>query len=750
MTRGKYLLSIFGIGLLFVLMAVGVYFFQWQAGRMRRIELPPGASEALKEGFREGALTSDSCRTCHADVFEAWGQSHHAHANRMLSPNRDREAFVPERSLVASGLTTRVFWKGDQASISAPVADGSVQTFHPDMVLAYTPMHQYLIPFGSGRWQVTEWAWDPARKDWFNVYGPEGRHPWEWGSWAGRGMNWNSNCAACHMTGYDKNYSIPTDSYASRWNEMGVSCLQCHAVTEEHLRNPKTPLPKHNWDVGQDNCASCHSRREEIYPGFGPGSNYDDHYRLALPVTEGLYYPDGQVRDEDFEYGSFLLSKMGGRAGITCLDCHNPHSGATKLPAVNNSTCLTCHSPPGQRGAIVIDPVLHGHHAADSAGNRCIECHMTQTTYMQRDPRRDHGFHIPDPLMTKELGIPNACNKCHGDKSVDWAIEWTDRWYGEKMNRPERERTRAVARAYSGDSTKELADDLLRLAAREDIPAWKAALLSMASRRIDLPPVQAALKQGLSNKNPIVRATAVDSLAPLPAEARTEIASLLNDPIRLVRLRAAWSMRDALPSTTGNRKELLESLNFNADQPAGAASMGQWYYAQRDVKLAETWYRKAISWDRFSPPLYEDLALMQNASQNPQGALATLNEGLKSIPSAPTLLSMKALLLAEGGDLKGAESAFQEALAKEPWMSRNWYNLGLLYAQQERLEEAVKALQKAEEIDKESPDMPFALATIYLRQNNRTAAIEAARRALQISPDFVPAQNLLKTLGPLP
>ena len=39
---------------------------------------------------------------------------------------------------------------------------------------------------------------------------------------------------------------------------------------------------------------------------------------------------------------------------------------------------------------------------------------------MARDPRHDHGFTIPDPLLTKELGIPNACNRCHADKTVDW------------------------------------------------------------------------------------------------------------------------------------------------------------------------------------------------------------------------------------------------------------------------------------------------------------------------------------------
>jgi tetratricopeptide (TPR) repeat protein len=72
----------------------------------------------------------------------------------------------------------------------------------------------------------------------------------------------------------------------------------------------------------------------------------------------------------------------------------------------------------------------------------------------------------------------------------------------------------------------------------------------------------------------------------------------------------------------------------------------------------------------------------------------------------------------------------------------------LLCAQQDRLDEAVQALRKAEELDKDSPDFPFARATIHLRQNDRAAAHAAALRALEISPDFPAARQILDSLGP--
>src|SRR5206468_12509743 len=61
-----------------------------------------------------------------------------------------------------------------------------------------------------------------------------------------------------------------------------------------------------------------------------------DTHRVAL-LEDRLYHPDGQIRDEVYEYGSFLQSKMFNR-GVTCSDCHDPHSG--KLRAPGSQVCL--------------------------------------------------------------------------------------------------------------------------------------------------------------------------------------------------------------------------------------------------------------------------------------------------------------------------------------------------------------------------------------------------------------------------
>lgn len=47
-------------------------------------------------------------------------------------------------------------------------------------------------------------------------------------------------------------------------------------------------------------------------------------------------------RDEDYCETGLRLSRMG-KAGVTCLDCHDPHTGTLKLPQEDNTLCMRCH-----------------------------------------------------------------------------------------------------------------------------------------------------------------------------------------------------------------------------------------------------------------------------------------------------------------------------------------------------------------------------------------------------------------------
>src|SRR5262249_35174951 len=158
-------------------------------------------------------------------------------------------------------------------------------------------------------------------------------------------------------------------------------------------------------------CAQCHARRGQIANGYTAGKRFLDYYRPAL-LTNRLYYPDGQQRDEVYIWGSFLQNKMYAN-GVTCSDCHNPHS--RKLRAEGNRMCATCHSDEKY------DSVSHHHHKTTGSGAQCVGCHMPATTYMIVDPRPDHSLRVPRPDLSVALGVPNACNNCHRERDSRWA-----------------------------------------------------------------------------------------------------------------------------------------------------------------------------------------------------------------------------------------------------------------------------------------------------------------------------------------
>lgn len=151
------------------------------------------------------------------------------------------------------------------------------------------------------------------------------------------------------------------------------------------------------------------------------GAPFLDHYLPAL-LTQGLYHPDGQQRDEVYTWGSILQSRMYA-AGVTCSDCHEPHGQA--LRAEGNAVCAQCH-PPAKYAA-----ESHHFHDPSSQSGQCVACHMPATNYMVVDPRRDHSLRIPRPDRSVALGTPNACNGCHADRDAAWAAAATHRWYGE-------------------------------------------------------------------------------------------------------------------------------------------------------------------------------------------------------------------------------------------------------------------------------------------------------------------------------
>ena len=375
-----------------------------------------------------------SCASCHQSQFDAFQGSHHDQA-MAVATDESVLADFNDQTIEHFGVTSRMFRDGTRFMINTEGPDGQMQDFEVKYTFGVEPLQQYMVELERpvdaaeneiGKVQVLRVSWDTDQKKWFYLSPPdvsEKLDPSDPLHWTGITQNWNTTCAICHSTDYQKNFDLASRSYHSTFSEIDVSCEACHGPASYHVelaermslfwdRNHGYGLAKLKTESNLaqiHTCAPCHSRRAEVNGGFSPGCNFDEFFVLQT-INEPVYHPDGQIRDEDYVHGSFIQSKMF-HNGIKCSDCHDVHS--TKLIYSGNQVCTSCHQHPSGK----YDTPSHHHHAPGTPGSQCVDCHMPQTTYMAVDHRRDHSFRVPDPALSIATGTPNACTGCHLDES---------------------------------------------------------------------------------------------------------------------------------------------------------------------------------------------------------------------------------------------------------------------------------------------------------------------------------------------
>ena len=240
--------------------------------------------------------------------------------------------------------------------------DGVLQDFEVAYTFGVEPLQQYLVRFPGGRYQALGIAWDSrpevdGGQRWFHLYPDERIDHRDPLHWTGPYQNWNFMCAECHSTGLEKRYDPIEGHYDTTWFGIDVACEACHGPGSRHVTwakegadasvplmalsvmlsdadggewssDPGTGVPRRSVARGAraevEVCARCHSRRSVISERYVHGRPLMDTHVPAL-LTDPLYFADGQIRDEVYVYGSFLQSKMH-REGVTCGDCHDPHS----------------------------------------------------------------------------------------------------------------------------------------------------------------------------------------------------------------------------------------------------------------------------------------------------------------------------------------------------------------------------------------------------------------------------------------
>ena len=671
------------------------------------------------------------CAGCHAAQEKLWAGSHHDLA--MQHANKDTVlGDFGDTKFTHFDVTSTFFKDGDRFMVRTDGPDGKLHDYEIKYTFGVVPLQQYLIEFPDGRLQALGIAWDsrPAQeggKRWFHLYPGEAVDHTDELHWMGLNQNWNYMCAECHSTNVKKNYDPASNRFNTTWSELDVSCEACHGPGSTHVdwaekgeteraadetRGLVVALNERQgvtWpiDPAKGNakrstprtsrkeielCARCHARRGLLSEAYVPGRPLMDTHRPAL-LSEGLYYPDGHIQDEVYVYGSFLQSRMY-HAGVTCSDCHEPHSLALRAPG--DQVCLGCHA--AERFATP----KHHFHESGSPGARCVECHMPEETYMVVDPRRDHSIRVPRPDLSVRLGTPNACTRCHSAQTDAWAAARVIEWYG-KPAKGYQDYAEALQAGRRGEP--EAPALLIDLLSRKQQPAIARATAVAMLAPYPIPQALQAVNDALYDEDPMVRLGGLEALDGLPADLQVRLGQhLLEDPLRAVRTEAARVLA-AVPDTAFDAEqrarlkdavdEYIETQRLSADRPQAQVNLGNLYTRMGEARKAEAAYRQALALDERFVPAYANLADLYRQTGQETEAQKALTQGLAMAPNAASLHHAQGLALVRRKDLDGAVEALARAVEQAPDNARYAYVYAVALDANGKLAAAIDVLDQA-------------------------------------------------------
>ena len=577
-----------GTVLLFLFIGVATALGVWS---LRSPSAPPGhtadvatiAGSSTRSDVAARFVGAKTCVECHAPQGERWRQSMHARAMETPTPDSVKAPFAGER-FSQHGVTTTFSRDGSRFVVRTDGPDGTLRDFDVAYTFGVEPLQQYLLPLPGGRYQALEHLVGHA---------PGGRgRPAMVPPVPARAASRRRRPALDEPVAElelraARNAIRPTcarattqahNSYKTTWSDISVACESCHGAGSRHVAWARGRTSTGPRAAGEDDglvplgskdgaawqfdaasgiahrdrprtsrvevemCARCHARRAVL----------TDEYHVGLPLTEthrpsllddGLYFADGQMQDEVYEYGSFLQSRMYAN-GVTCSDCHDPHR--PEIASNPDAVCQRCHLP-----SKFATP-SHHHHAADSPGAQCVSCHMPTRTYLAVDRRRDHSLRVPrrshgeDRHAERLRGLPRQSTGVVGRGAGSHVVRppcvTLTPHYGEAI---------AAGRSAAVDAESRLIAVVTDAAQPAIVRATATSLLARWLDPLSGPVIESAAR----DPAPVVRMAAVDGLSALPQALRPRaLTPLLADPSRAVRIEAARALATA-PLEAGDRGE---------------------------------------------------------------------------------------------------------------------------------------------------------------------------------------------------
>ncbi len=379
-----------------------------------------------KEAHFVGAA---KCQECHTEKHKAWAGSGHP---RMI---RD---FRKDPSVVVADfakLPKDANFKLEDATYT--IGGKFKQRF---MIRKdFQGKEDYFL--GNYQWNVQTGKWQKFKpwKYWYKTAYPHDNEQ----------LPTSRACDGCHFTGYMSQ---------EKRVDTGISCEACHGPASQHVEDPKSEVYKASLSdpVRQNEvCLQCHMRNRdkrlenvemsEIYGdardypfGYEAGKSLAK-YKMVAPFVMGHetkeFYANGAAKKNRTQGNEFVHS-MKGKHGITCINCHNPHTlEPTAEHNTGNALCMQCHSFGSPIGPHQPDIEAHTHHKPESKGSLCVECHMPKVgRHTGKSPLtvRSHLFGFTTPDQTTNYNMPpetNACFACHKeDRDMHTLQDDLEKW----------------------------------------------------------------------------------------------------------------------------------------------------------------------------------------------------------------------------------------------------------------------------------------------------------------------------------
>ena len=624
-------------------------------------------------------------------------------------------------------------------------------------------VYYFLTPMERGRLQTLPVAFDVRTKEWFDTAASGVRHfP---GTAADAPVHWtdpmytfNTSCHGCHVSQLSTNYDLKTDTYRTTWAEPGINCESCHGPAQEHVRvcqaAPEGQTPQDlkivrtkPFSPEQINsmCGSCHAKMSPVSASFQPGDRFFDHFDLTT-LEHPDFYPDGRDLGENYTMTTWRMSPCVKSGKLDCMHCHTS-SGRYRFKemANPNTACLPCHQERVENAA------AHTHHEINSAGSRCIACHMPMTDFA-RMARSDHSMRPPTPAATLKFKSPNACNLCHNDKDATWADHQVRLWHRHDYQSPILGQAGLVDATRRGEWSR-LDATLAYIGSKERDEVFAASLIRLLYRcqsQAKWPVLIEALQE---DPSPLVRAAAAQAMEGYVApESLKALAKATTDGYLLVRVRAASALaaipNEHLPTehreTVGRAMtELLEALSARPDDYTSHYNLGNFHMQRMDHEKALAAYLNAVRLRPDFVPPHVNLAFVHNARGENDEAAASLRRAIALDPNNPIVHLNLAMLLGEMNRPKEAEQAFRRTLELDPNSAPAACNLGVILAA-DRPFESLRWCRKAYQLQPQEGKYGYTYA-FYLHQRRETD--EAVRVLKEMLRRGVPYSEAYVLLG---